>query len=961
MRSYFKSIITLVILLGAFGFLSLSPAQTNENKIRIYRHPMNPRQHPDDSRRWVKPPDAGTFGNKIQFMALRSLDDDYVKMLDLYTIKYGLGDIIWPSWPLIFRNDVTEITRELKKRNLYLFDIWGYVPGSGPGGYWQQFVVPENTLALFERELGDRWLGMDNGEQDGRYVGGFAGQMIPVGGSREKQYLNFQNHFQGLTDRLGNKMATLVSLNFGHYFLKEGVYTMIGAETAQGLPNDQVYYSFIRGAGKQYGVPWFGNASVWNRWGYKNYTGNTEYNGGETEGTSLSLLKRLMYSQIMYDCVAVGFESSFLNKKNELSPIGKIQQSAVQWVKKYGDPGGLYTPVAVMVDFFSGWSFPRHLYSGNIYRVWGNLPYEQGDYLTDGILDMFYPGYRDASYFHDETGFVVPTPYGDAVDCILSDCPLWLMKQYPVLVIGGQLKGGNEIRDKLEKYVESGGHLIITAGSLGSMPGGLAGISTGKSDFNFDANASVTGNNLNIKELSAFAAKELVLPAGAKTIASCGNRPLAVVLGVGPGKITVFASPFGLSLKPAELPASSIDMALKTPFPLLNHMKAILGDIFSSTEIFEAGGDISLITCRKGKGDFTVAVTNNSWLEKPFQITSKVGKILKMTELPLDCSEQKAIGFQPESVLTKAGRNTNKTMAGGDIRIFSIRMEEDDIEEVPFIRPEPNPVNRGLNLRNTVSVKEEILLRPTFFQHFDRIQIDWKYLQQRETDVLTDEAGWIKRQGLRMIVDYSSGLNLFPDLRLVKNDTLEYDRSMEIVKSVIDKMAILGVNDLVLTTHRGIENNYTNEQFNESMKQTIRELCLYAAKKDINVNLKMTSGRNPDNLEKTAALVKSVGEPNLFIAPSTALIVSNPDQLAKDLPLLKVMKYRILFVAAPEKDLYGSLWNVNGRVTGCTDLQSLKTLLSANPESALILDGIYDSQDEEYLDAATVESILKKQ
>ncbi len=950
----------LGILLGINCLLSFSVAQTAENKIRIYNHPMNPREHPDDSRRSVKPPDAATFGNKIQFMALRSLDDNYVKQLDQYTIKYGLGDIIWPSWPLVFRKDVAEITQELKRRNLYLFDIWGYVPGSGPGGYWQQFAVPKKTLGIFERELGDHWLGMDNGEQDGRYVGGFAGQMVPVGGSREKQYLNFQNHFQGLTDRLGNKMATLVSLNFGHYFLKEGVYTMIGAETAQGLPNDQVYYSFIRGAGKQYGVPWFGNASVWNRWGYKNYVGNTADNGGEKEGTSLSLLKRLMYSQIMYDCVAVGFESSFLNKKEELSPIGKIQHSAVQWVKKNGDPGSLYTPVAVMADFFSGWSFPRHLYSGNIYRVWGNLPYDQGDYLTDNILELFYPGYQDASYFHDETGFVVPTPYGDVVDCILSDCPLWLLKQYPVLVIGGQLKGGMEIRDKLENYMKSGGHLVITAGSLESLPGGLSGLIAGKGGFNVEVNSLVKVNGTDLKESSAFQVKELVLPAGTRTLASSGNRPLVVELGVGQGKITVFASPFGLGQNPVGLPKSTVDVALKTPFPLLNHVRFILDDIFSTVKIFEAGADLSVITDRKGVGEFTVSLTNNSWLEKPFQITSKAGKILRITELPLDCSEQKAIGFQPKSVSTVAGRNTGKTIAGGDIRIFNIKMEEKDIEDMPYIRPEPNPVNQGLTLRNISSVKEEILLRPTFSQHFDRVLIDWKYLQQKDDSTLAIEAGWIKRQGLKIAVDFSSGLNLFPDLRLVKNDTLEYDRSMEIIRSVIDKMALLSVSDLVLTTHRGIENNFTGEQFSESMNQTLRDLCRYAAKLNINVNLKMTTGRNSMNLEKSAALAKSVGEPNLFVAPSAAIILSNPDQVSKDLAILKGLKYRMLFVAAPERDLYGSLWNVNNPITGWSDLKTLKLLLSANPESSLILDGIYNSQDEEYLDVTAIDNIQNK-
>jgi hypothetical protein len=93
-------------------------------------------------------------------------------------------------------------------------------------------------------------------------------------------------------DDLGHKHAALVSLNFGHYFLKEGTYTLIGAETAQGLPNSQVYYAFIRGGGKQYGVPWFGNASVWNRWGYKTY-GSAGGTGGEIHGPTNLDISRL--------------------------------------------------------------------------------------------------------------------------------------------------------------------------------------------------------------------------------------------------------------------------------------------------------------------------------------------------------------------------------------------------------------------------------------------------------------------------------------------------------------------------------------------------------------------------------------------------------------------------------------------------------------------------------------------
>ena len=52
-----------------------------------------------------------------------------------------------------------------------------FVPGSGPGdgtqwrdSTWQEYTPPAEVLKLFE-VLGDKWLGMDVGEQDGRYIG----------------------------------------------------------------------------------------------------------------------------------------------------------------------------------------------------------------------------------------------------------------------------------------------------------------------------------------------------------------------------------------------------------------------------------------------------------------------------------------------------------------------------------------------------------------------------------------------------------------------------------------------------------------------------------------------------------------------------------------------------------------------------------------------------------------------
>ena len=294
------------------------PAPANSH--RIYDHLLAPREHPDYTRRHVQPPGWDTFEDRTHLMTLRDFDINdgmitgYKERIDKYVVKHELGDVLWISYPILDAHNLGDLADEIKRRNLFLFDVWGYVPGSGPGSYWQQFPTPASVFDLLESKLGTHWLGMDNGEQDGRYIGRYAPELYPASAGRQEQYLNFQRHFERLTGDLGNKMSTLVSLNYGHYFLKEGVYTFIGAETAQALPNGQVFYAFIRGAGKQYGVPWFGNASVWNRWGWKQYGPDIHdgrLNGGPTHGTSLSLLKRLLYGQILYNSMMVGFESSY--------------------------------------------------------------------------------------------------------------------------------------------------------------------------------------------------------------------------------------------------------------------------------------------------------------------------------------------------------------------------------------------------------------------------------------------------------------------------------------------------------------------------------------------------------------------------------------------------------------------------------------------------------------------------
>ncbi len=924
---------------------------------RVYSHLYDPREHPDHLRRPVQPPNWDTFGGRTAFMCLRGFPVrdgrivDIGNQIDRYTKVHDLGEIIWPSYDVLFTTNVAELADEIRRRDLFLFDIWGYVPGSGPGGYWQQFHPPREALRTLEERLGPRWLGMDNGEQDGRYIGGYASQMHPQSDDRFEQYLNFQRHFEKLGDELGNRLATLVSLNFGHYFLKEGTYTLIGAETAQALPNSQVYYAFIRGAGKQYGVPWFGNASIFNRWGYKSYDSEAA-DHGVLKGTSLSLLKRLLYSHILYNSVAVGFENGWL-RGDELTPIGRIQQSARRWSREYGRPGVMHTPVALLLDFFSGWSSPRHLYSGHVYRVWGNVPYAHGDYLTHGVLDVLYPGYQESSYFRDESGFIAATPYGDIADCLLSDAPLWLLNRYPVVVVAGGVSGGMELRDKLDAYVRQGGQLVITAGNLPRLPGSLAGIRVLDGSLHFEAGTPVHMGQAVITEEHPFELMRLNLPDNARILANCGANPAAAEISLGLGRVIVMASPFGL-------PAGNVlsqpirnepQIALPNPFPLLRHVRAILDDVFSRQRLFEADPRLSLITCRRRAGEYTLGVCNNTWSPLPLKIRSLCGAIENISEIALDTTEKQAAEYMPEAMTADSvGKSDDTTIAGGDVRLFTVRVREQGIEEIAKTAVPTRPVGRLLSLRKSRSIKEQILSRPTFFQHFDGVVVDARQLRRIEPDALRSEAGWLNRQQVRTVVDATSLINLYPDLRLVDNIPTEHEAAMTTLRSIMSKMEILSSRDLVIALHRHPENNFTPQQTEAAFERSLRDLCRSAAQRGITIHLRLSLHRPPWlDLASAGRWLDRVGEPNLRLALSTAGLLAQDAGPPPDLQKLRD-RIGLWLAAAPERDVQGSIWSEQGRLAGRGVEERVARLISLAPNVPVALEAVYADWDEEYAD-----------
>ncbi len=170
---------------------------------------------------------------------------------------------------------------------------------------------------------------------------------------------------------------------------------------------------------------------------------------------------------------------------------------------------------------------------------------------------------------------------------------------------------------------------------------------------------------------------------------------------LGKGLVTVFASPFGLGAESAvkETIVRAENKPLPNPYPILRHVREILDQAFEGQKLFDAGEGLSLIVCRRGTGDYTLGVANNSLGELPFRIVSHVGSIRAIDELPLDQSEKQAVGYLPEGFeKAQIGASGKDTIAGADIRIFRVRVQESGVAEIAHSIPPKNPKNRFLPL-----------------------------------------------------------------------------------------------------------------------------------------------------------------------------------------------------------------------------------------------------------------------
>ncbi|MCL1794107.1 MAG: hypothetical protein FWG34_09575 [Oscillospiraceae bacterium] len=958
---------------------------------RIYKYKINPEDYPEYERRAAPAVIRQALENRIQFTSLRAFPSkqaqnkpllgqdanitqnnnmaemsDMEEMIDMYVRHFKLGKVLWPVYPTLFAENFDELVGLCKRNGLFMFDFWGYVPGSHSSekSIWGEYSIPPDADRIMRETLGNHFLGYDNGEQDGRY-NSYAGQFMPLSDSRRAQYKNFQKYFEKLLGAMLNHTVTLSSLTYLHYFAKEGNSIMIGAETGQALPSSPMWFSFIRGAGKQYGLLWFGNASVWNRWGYKDYSVDSKepdtsggYEMGRFAGTSLGLLKRLIYNHYMYNCDILGFENCWLTEKSEtgaekdeksyvingkrnvLTPIGEIQKGCANFVESHPDPGVMYVPLAIVSDFFSGWVPPRHLYTSDIYKVWGNLPYNNGDYQLHALFGMLFPGYENAGFYRDERGFDPNTPFGEIADVLLSDVRGEILNRYQMAVILSSVELTLELYLKLKNYVGGGGRVIIFSDTVCRY--------AGLSKYDPDYPEFFGMKDLCLRNDGEHIAKPSDFATGEKTALKNNYQKGTVTVILGGDGLMVEKRDFGKENK--------INSDISRPCFFTPEVEKLLEREFGDLRIIGVNNK-NLRYCvnifKTGENDtneYTLYVANSRFCEEHFDIVCYKGAAInaEMLEIPSGANEcEEYLPLLRETENENGAKSGKYSIKPGDCQIWRVTVIKNPIDVFPESLPETQKKPLFLKIGPCVSAKDFLLNHPTFSHNFTGVMVEAEYLDKLDEEAAKKEAHYLKLQKVGLMVDISGMINHFPDFSLIGNIPERAEESIRKITEILDKACLYGAEAAIFSSQRNAENEYTQQQGEQGLEKSFEQIEKICDERGIAMYLQ----NRPNSLHNSGKIKELANR----YALNTAYAQAEGYDCTKDLPYAS-----ILMLSSSMSDKFGQYYAVNKPVCSSDFKNELKSCfeIASKKNIPIIMSASYDCWDEVIYDLIFLNSIF---
>lgn len=274
-----------------------------------------------------------------------------------------------------------------------------------------------------------------------------------------------------------------------HYAAEFGA-SVVSTEIGEKLNNYQLHTAFVRGAGRQYHLPWGIDFSMWHDGKMYNPNNYEHWNTSNNEktGHSLNLLERSLVAGYMSGANSVvpeaGGAMSLYGKDDDkdgyldLTEYGKTVRKVYQFTEKI-DRGTAFAPVGVVLDYYhgsyagikgNGWfstDEQQYKFGESARKNPSNtFKYTKADQMTEKLAQLIWgtnawvSGNKRAGYDEKEA-MVNNSAYGDSFDILLDNASLATLKSYPVLVLSGNISLTADQIQMYKQYVNDGGTLIL--------------------------------------------------------------------------------------------------------------------------------------------------------------------------------------------------------------------------------------------------------------------------------------------------------------------------------------------------------------------------------------------------------------------------------------------------------------------------------------------------------------------
>ncbi len=401
--------------------------------------------------------------------------DGMMEEIDTRALQAGMDFVTLRIGALDYRKERELVSEEqLIKWARYLADnkvyfIFLYSIQQAPKG--RESILSREVVAQIKAIAGEYFLGDTLGEVGSHYCGWHGyftvekmpAQNLPDMQAAKDNYLKVFRRYVEIEKRLGiENISTVEATVLNSYNLEAGA-TLPMLETMCGDP--EISISFLRGAARAYGAKHWGT-----------YIANEWYGGLRNEDTLKRKRLERIYSYVYLAgsnavCLESGDEAiasygTALPYESELCRHYRDTAAAfAQYIKQDARPvGGPKVKVAFVQGNLDGWGCwgGSSVWSQFGDEKWGHGDAEHSWRILKEIGKK--RSWCEVENYGDEDTSAAPA-YGQ-YDVIPASAPLEVMQSYEHLIFVGWNTMTEELYGKLERYVETGGHLLMGAAHL---------------------------------------------------------------------------------------------------------------------------------------------------------------------------------------------------------------------------------------------------------------------------------------------------------------------------------------------------------------------------------------------------------------------------------------------------------------------------------------------------------------